>query len=391
MALACLLAFSGCRGGSPTDTISATPTVSSSPSASATSVTTEPNKAFFEEIQSRFEKPVDPIKNGYPRVKKLLAGKVEPISLERLDSLNLDAPRDLTDFDAVILPVLERGFGSPVFLDPEPKITRNSEVDYRGVRKLVGLLLVRAQVHLKAAEMGQATELLALPLSLGKAMQTRPETVSANLFSLSYQAASLQFILEALGGEVEPPVLGVWSAKLRENRPQYEQVRQSVSVDFVRLKKTLSDPVLQAEFGFETVSEEKLTQWGGELDQLHDFAKGLYSPGPIKAEIFNKHILASSQELQGLVIDYPEVATMQKQAWAKYLATEIAVALKAEPALGWNGALEKVTADDPGSRTAIEGLIFLDTQPGQIRIVGLPGVFELLVPGGELVFYTQKL
>ena len=387
----CLASLSGCQHEPPKATPSAVPSASASPKASATAVVSEPNKAFFQELQSQFEAPVESDKNGYPRIKKLLAGQIEPMSVERLGALDLDAPRDLADFDAVILPVLERGFASPVFLDPNPKIAKNSEIDYRGVRRTVTLLLTRAQIFFKADQLGRATDLAVLPLSLGKGMQVRPETVSSNLFSLSYQAASLQFVLEALGGPVEASMLDLWSSELRANRPQYEQVRRSVSVDFVRLKRTIDDPALRAEIGYETVSEERLAKWGGELDQLHDFAKGLYSPGPIQPEVFNEHVLGASQELQGLIIDYPQVASMQKQAWAKYLATEIAVVLKADPKLGWNGALEKVTAGDPGSRTAIEGLIFLDTQPDKIRIVGLPGVFELLVPNGELVFYTQML
>ncbi len=381
----CRQAIKPVSSPTPAATTAATPSASPVDTASLS----------ISEITEQYESPVDEAQNGLPSLLPLLTDEAQT---DRLSELSLEKKEDLAYFDGEIAPLLQSAFRQPYFLPAHKLLSGQQELNYRSLRRLVELATERAQLHWEAGQKDQALELVGLPLTLAKAMQSRPETVSVNLFSSSYANFSLDRIGGWLGdGQLNADEMVQLSKLLAENRPQYEHLEKSISVDFSQISNSLDDPETRNSLGMSFAKPEDIDVWKKELLSLYGPAKALYTTEQIDPRIFNDAVLKVSPQIQGLVIDYPTVVTMQKHAFSAYLATELALTMerhrlsKDGAVLDQSSLLKETFPEDERAAQVADALLEMKkgTLPGDFQIVGRASLFELMSPGAPAVFYEH--
>jgi len=171
-----------------------TPLAQASPSPAGEVASRSDDGLVFRSITERYEQPVDEQGDGFRVVLPLLEGDLPEGFGEDLSDISLETPEQQKAFDDRLLPVLKKSFASPTFVPSQRLLAGDSGVNYRGLRQLVTLLGMRAEQLWADGDKKGAIELASLPLSLARAMRSRPETASVNLFSSSYAESSLSLI-----------------------------------------------------------------------------------------------------------------------------------------------------------------------------------------------------
>jgi hypothetical protein len=352
----------------------------------------------FQELTAEFESPVPPDSDVYVALKPILEGNLPKGLGDDVNALDLESPAQVQAFDESLLPLLEEALEKPYFApDTKLQATGFGTVDYRGIRTVVNLITTRADQLWSQGEREEAVDLLELPLNLSVAMQSRPETASVNLFSSGYAEAAVSLAQEWLESpDVKPDTVDELAEALEEASPSYPHLQETVTVDFAQLYNSLETEEGRSQLGIGQVQDTTLQAWNSQLLAIHGEASRLYDTRPMDPAAFNKTVLDASGPIQGLVIDYPEVATMQKHAFAKYKATELGLAL-----LGSRGEslrelpsdkmIETVFQENLETAQVLKNLLEVSVDEERIRIEGRDGQFELLVPGVNPVFFQHRL
>ena len=379
------------------------PSTTSSPTPAAVIASASPSgEVGYAVLIEQYQAPVPETENGWPILKPLLVPPDEttPPLTERLESL--DKPADLAYFDKEVLPKLKEAFAKPAFFDPHPLLSGRDPLNfhYRDLRRLCDLVAARADLLWSADKKGEALELLRLPLGLAKAMQSRPETVSVNLFSgPSYANASLRDIADwASDNSLKGAELDQAAKLLAEYRPEYKHIIETISVDFAQFESSLDDTDTRNEtLGLAMAKPEDIELWKKQMRALSVDAKMLYGFEPGDADKFNKAVMKMAPQVQGLVSDYPAHSTQQKLAYATYLATELALGLERhrlsgeKKPLDAGKLLEQTFAADEEAKKAAAAL--LEYQPGEssgsFSLVGRGDAFKLAVPEGPTFYQRQ--
>ena len=399
------LLLAGC-GRTPTPSAggSGTPSVSATPVAAA--VTGTPGgELSYAEINARYTAPVPQADNGWPIVKPLFVAAAEgqPAPWERYETLAIsDKPADLAVFDKEVLPRVKESFSKPAFLESHQLLSGKDPLSlyYRHLRTLCDQVAERADLLWKTGKKGEALDLLKLPLSLAKALQNRPETVSLNLFSSAYANSSLRDVADWVStNQMKDPELTQASRMLAEFRPSYAHLAACLSVDFAQLDNSIKDEPIRTEvLGLGMAEAKDLDLWSRQLSQLKSDASKLYSFEATDPQAFNQAVLKMEPQVHGLVLEYPELTTMQKHAYASYLATELALALEkmrlSKTKAPEQKALFKATfAGDSGAQEAALALLTVVYKPGEVpqsfAINGRGKVFALASPDGNVSFYQR--
>lgn len=384
--------WAGCSAP-PTESSSPTPVPASTaaldqatPAADQTVVATpqESTEAEFQQVAALYEAKVPPADNGYSDLKPLLNGELPKGMGEDVTELALESPQERKAFDEKLLPILKAGFQKPEFSAEAKLEAGDSGVNYRGLRNLVMLVTERAEQHWEAGERAQAVDLAILPLQLASAMRRRPETASVNLFGSSYAETSLDLISPWLeSGQLDPDLVTKLSQALQANAPDFRHIQQSVTVDFAQLLNSLETEEGRELLGIGQVESSTLATWRDQVLQIHQQAVKLYSEAPTDPGEFNKKVLEAAPPIQGVVIDYPQVATMQKQAYAKYKATQIGLKLaegdwKELSKLDSDQILKATLSADPEVERTVQALLQVKVEPHAILVQGRSGQFELV-------------
>lgn len=383
----------------PTTAASSTPTLPTDISA------TPAGELSYAEINARYAATVPESDNGWPIVKPLLKPAVEGQAApwDRYEALAIsDKPADLAVFDKEVLPKLKEGFSKPTFFEPHQLLSGRDPLSlhYRQLRTLCDQIAERSDLLWEAGNKGEALELLRLPLSLSKALQRRPETVSLNLFSSAYASSALRDIADWTStNSLKEPELSQASELLAEFRPSYSHLTDCLSVDFAQLDNSIKDGPTRTEvLGLGMASPEDLKLWSEQVGQLRADAQKLYEVEGADPRTFNQAVLKMSPQVHGLVLEYPELTTMQKHAFATYLATELALALERMrlsdiKAPDEKALLEAVFAGDAGAQQAATELLTVQYPAGQVpktfAINGRGKVFALAAPDGKITFYQR--
>ena len=395
-----LILGSGCQtptGPSPTLSASPTPAVSGgSPTVMATPLSSE-------EISQRYQASVENAENGWPELKGFLEGSDDWASsgMESAAELDLDRPADAATFDGKILPALRSAFTKPAFTGTPKLLSGHDPINphYRDLRALCDLLTQRADQLWTSGKKEQALELVELPLSLAHSLQSRPETVSVNDFSSKYAAVALATIADwASTNTLVQPQLDTLISSLAKYRPDYDHMALSISVDFASLENSLDNQEVRTGIlGLGLSQPEEIQQWKEQLRSLLGEAQKLYGLTPIDAKAFNDAILKLAPPIQGIVVDYPNIAAMQKRTHASYLATELALTLekhrlaKSKEPLTAEQVFEQTFASDTSAQKVAQAL--LEVRPGptpsQFTIAGRSGMFTLLSPDPNIIFYQR--
>lgn len=389
--LALSLWSSGCTGKPAPG-----PSGSASPAAVATSATPANfDTLSFEQVSELYEAPVAEGDNGWPLVRPLLvaANSETPPVFDRLQALDLSQAADLAYFDKDVLPTLKSAMSKPSFLENHPLLSGRDPLmmQYRSLRTLCELVGQRADLFWSAGERDKALELVGLPLSLAKAMQSRPETVSVNLFSQGYATTSLSLLADwAADGSLVEPQLTQTRTLLAENRPSYRHLRDCMAVDFAQLENSINDEGTRTEvLGLGMAKPEELTRWVEQIRGLQDDAQAMYGFQPVDPAKFNDEVMKQSPQVHGLVLDYPPTVEAQKRSYASFLATELAVALEQirvakSPAPDVDKLLADTFGEDEEAVKAAHAFLQLDYKPGQplktFIIGGRPEAFQLTAP-----------
>lgn len=396
-----LILSSGCQpptGPSPT-TLSASPT----PAASGGSPTVLATPLSYEEIIERYQASAETAENGWPELKAFLDGSDDGASsgMEKAAELELDKPADAAVFDEKILPVLRSAFTKKVFTGAPKLLSGQDPINphYRDLRALCDLLTKRADQLWTSGKKEQALEFVELPLSLAHALQSRPETVSVNDFSSKYAAVSLATVADwASTNTLVQPQLDTLRSVLAKYRPDYDHMALSISVDFASLENSLDNQEVRTGIlGLGLSKSEEIKQWKEQLRSLRGEAQKLYALAPIDAKAFNDAILKLAPPIQGIVVDYPNIAAMQKRSHASYLATELALTLekhrlsKSQESLTAEQVFEQTFASDTSAQKVAQAL--LEVRPGptpsQFTIAGRSGMFTLVSPDPNVIFYQR--
>lgn len=396
-----LFVTSGCK--SPTPPVStATPIASATPLTSSTP-TAGPSPVSYEEIARLYEEPTDESQNGWPELLKFLGGAEDGDSsgMEVASALDLTQPKDAATFDSKILPLLKSAFQKPSFTGAPKLLSGQDPINpyYRDLRALCDLLTQRAHQLLSSGKKEQAIELVGLPLALAHALQSRPETVSVNDFSSKYAAASLATIADwASTNELSASQIDQLLNLLAKYRPDYQHMVLSISVDFVQLENSLDDQGVRTEtLGLGLSRPEEIQGWKDQLRALRVDAEKLYGVSPIDAKAFNDVIAKLAGPIQGIVIDYPNVAAMQKRSFASYLATELALTLekhrlaKPKASLTPEQAFQQAFGSDTKTAQIAEAMLEVRTgkSPAQFTVAGRAGMFALVSPDPNVIFYQR--
>lgn len=394
--LVCLLLASGCNR-EPTGGGMGTPT----PVVSASAV--PQGELSYDEILANYQAPVADDQNGWPLLKPLLVASEPdaPVLFDRLALLDLSNPADLSFFDQEVYPTLKLALSRPFFAEPHPLLSGRDPLmtQYRSLRTVCDLLGQRADLLWESGKKTEALEMVALPLSLAKAMQARLETVSVNLFSSGYATTSLGHIAEwAANGSLTEPELGKARELVAANRPSYQHLRSSLEVDFAQLEHSLGDEKTRTEvLGLGMARPEEITRWAEEVRGLHGEAQKLYAAEIVAPEAFNDAVMKRSSQVHGLVLDYPPMVEMQKRSYASYLATEIALALEAHrlaktKAPAPDALLLEIFAGDSQAQQMVNALLLVqypaEQVPERFLIAGQPGAFKVTAPDG-VAFYQR--
>lgn len=376
----------GCQATQPAPT--ATPTVAvNTPLATASA---KPGMHTVERLQKVIER-YEASQEGPWGLKELESCLKWP----GLEELELESSKGLKDFDEELLPGIRRAFSCQAFLPPQPLLAGHPPVDYRGIRKLAQLTVQRSELYWNQGAREKALELWELPLSLADSFGRRPETVSVNLFSLNYAQASLSLLQNWLSsGQMDRQTLDSVGQALARHRPNYDHLRETFTVDIAQLFNSLEHEEASQALGLSKSSAEQVELWKSELLSLYELGDQLYAlPGAPDAQKFNKAVLSASPQLQGLIIDYPHIVTMQKHGHLNYLCAELALALERARLDGGGGKLSEVataTFSNPSTVETLEQLVTYQAEPDgkSFRLLAKDNTFELLGP--EVVFF-QKL
>ncbi len=392
-ALALFSAFYvGCQNTSTPSTPTSTPpapAVSTSPT--PVRLGDEAVEQAFKEVTSRFEtEPSGEL--GYPLVQPLLAEE----KLEQIVSLNLEDAKQAKKFESEILPVLKKSFTSPVFFPKERLLEGQSPVNYRGLRSLVSMVAQWAEEVWDKGEHDKAIQLGSLPMSLAYAIKSRPETVSVNLFSSSYGEMTLDLFAD-WAEEVpnQPKLLQSMRDTLKSNRIPLSHLRETVLVDFAKLSNSLNDDQARATLGIGQSDPASKERCRSQLTALYLSANELALLKPNSTESFNKLITTADGPLQGLVIDYPHIVTIQLHYFSKYRALEIGLALlspegKELRELSSAQIVEKLFAGEPEAVETLNSLVEVKIDGEEIRVQGKQGRFDLLAPGDPPAFFEYS-
>ncbi len=294
-----------------------------------------------------------------------------------------------------LVPGLQEFAGKPAYAPTGELNLGNRTLDYRALRDLIMLAMEPADQLWASGQKAEALQLVELPLALAHAMQQHPESVSVHLFSASYAGLSLAQIDRWLNeGPLDPEELQTLSEVLARYRPSLSHLEQTVSLDFAQIANSLADDELRAKLRLGLVSDEQLARWNEELQQIHLKAVELYRSPKLEIDPFNDAVRSVSPQLQGLIIDYPEVLTMQRRWYALYLATEIVLGL--ERGRGPDGSppsvadvADSVFADDPTVPQHLSIFLEAKTADGRVELYGQPDMFHLISPEGGLPFYLR--
>lgn len=392
------LVLAGCQQA-PEPAPSASPVALVSPVETSLPVTTaDPaeEKALFAALTEQYQADVEASRNGYPIVEPFLKGELPEGMGEDLYELSLESSEEQAAFDSKLLPTLKNSFSKPIFVPKSELVAGDTEVNYRGLRHLVGLLTQRAEQVWEKGDKQQALELAQLPLNLSSAMRVRPETASVNLFSSNYSEATLALIPSWMeSGNMDPESVDDLRSMLEASSPDYAHLRETVSVDFAQLLNSLDSEKGREMLGIGQVEPSTLELWKKQLLAIHGEAVRLYDEAPLDPAAFNQSVRAASGPIQGLVIDYPEVATMQKHWFAKYKASELGLALLGPKGpelskLDSEQLIGEVLQDDQATEDAVKALLEIKIDQESIVVMGQPGQFELLAPGVEPVFFEHR-
>lgn len=400
------LLLAGC-GKTPTPSASGTgtPSMSATTPIAATASATPGGELSYAEINTRYTAPVPEADNGWPIVKPMFvpAAEGQPAPWERYETLAIsDKPADLAIFDKEVLPRVKEGFSKPAFVESHQLLSGKDPLSlyYRQLRTLCDRVGERAELLWKAGKKGEALDLLKLPLSLAKALQSRPETVSLNLFSSAYASSSLRDIADWVStNQMKEPELSQAARMLAEFRPSYAHLTACLSVDFAQLDNSIKDQPTRTEvLGLGMAEAKDLDLWSKQLSQLKSDASKLYSFEATDPQAFNQAVLKMEPQVHGLVLEYPELTTMQKHAYATYLATELALTLEKmrlskTKAPEQQALLEATFAGDTDAQAAAAALLTVVYKTGEVpqsfAINGRGKVFALASPDGNVSFYQR--
>lgn len=368
-------------------TPSATPALT--PAVNATDI-----QAVFKAVTTRYESTVVPEDDGYTILEPLLNGPLPSGLASDLEELRLETAEQKQKFDTHLLPLLMEGMGKPTFVPTRVLQAGGPLINFRGLRQLVRLTAERADQLWSEGKKKKAQEVLAAPLALAQAMRSRPQTVSSYLFEASYAESSLNLIPKWLEDSGAAPELVLELSQLvRQQAPNYDQLRETVDVDFAQLFNSLKTAEGRENLGIGQLEPSTLARWKDQLKTIYLEAIKLYELEENEdGTAFTQAVLAASTPIQGIVIDYPAVSTMQKHSFARYKAYELGLALlgptsKELKALESEELIKKVFAAEPDTAVAVVSLVQVELKGDSIRIVGKPGIFELIAPGVEPVFF----
>ncbi len=364
--------------------------VAPSPQPSATTATEAPVAKVSPQEQlalvTRAYESGDQVESGVSVLKPLLE-EVDP------DSFDLTDPNSLERFDSELLPRLKEAFQKPSFANPHPLRSEPPAVNYRAIRGLVQLVLERATLYWEAGEKSRALELFELPLALSSSMSRRPQSVSSSLFSSTYSDSALRTLEGWLSQGLTAPELQQFQELLLRHRPDYGRVRETFTVDIAQLVNSLGeDPEA---LGLPPLTPETEKAWKNHLLGIYDHGSALYDlPSAPSPQEFNQAVLSSPPELQGLIIEYPEISSSQKHLHFRYLAAEVALALEAEtqkagqlPA-DLDGFLANALGQDSDLASPVLKIVS-DESGKSFRIEARTDTFALL-PGGQNMVLFQK-
>ena len=318
--------------------VEATPEASSTPAEVV-------DEAVFVAVTERYEAEPEGGQNGFEILEPLLNSQLPEGLGDDLEMVSLDEPDQIKAFDTKLVPTLKEGMSRKGFVPKARLMAGEGDINYRGLRHLVGLLGLRAEQRLEKGDLKGATELVELPISLAAAMQSRPETVSVNLFSAGYASTSIAWIQGALeGGALDADSIARLQKLLSANSPSYPHLQETITVDFAQLVNSLNTEEGRGMMGIGQVEDTTLESWRKQLFEIYARATKLYETSSGSAEAFNQTVMGAAVPIQGLVLDYPEVVTMQKRYFAEYKATELGLALVGPEAARWKDVPLRISA-----------------------------------------------
>lgn len=373
----------------PAASAEATPEVSSSPAEVV-------DEAVFVAVTQRYEAEPEKGQNGFEVLEPLLNSQLPEGMGDDLEMLSLDEPEQIKAFDAKLLPQLKEGMGRKGFVTKARLMAGEGDINYRGLRHLVGLVGQRAEQRLEEGDLKGSTELVELPIRLAAAMQARPETVSVNLFSAGYASTSIAWIQGALeSGALDTESIARLQKLLGANSPSYPHLRETITVDFAQLVNSLNTDEGRGMMGIGQVEDTTLESWRKQLFDIYAHATKLYETSPDSAEAFNQTVMQAAVPIQGLVLDYPAVVAMQKRYFAEYKATELGLALVGPQAAQWKDVpseelIDKFFAQDPETAAALNELVRIERDGQALKVVGRMEQFQLLAPGVEPVLFEHQ-
>jgi hypothetical protein len=354
------------------------------------------DEAIFMAVTERYEADPEGGQNGYEILEPLLNSQLPEGMGDDLEMVSLDEPEQIVVFDAKLLPKLKEGMSRKGFVPKARLLAGEGDINYRGLRHLVGLVGLRAEQRLEQGDVKGATELVELPISLAAAMQSRPETVSVNLFSAGYASTSVAWIQGALeSGALDGASIDRLQKLLAANSPSYPHLRETITVDFAQLLNSLNTEEGRGMMGIGQVEDSTLEQWRKQLLDIYARATKLYETSPGGAEAFNQTVMQAAVPIQGLVLDYPAVVAMQKRYFAEYKATELGLALVGAQKDKWKDVpseelVEKFFKDEPETVSALNELVKIERDGQALKVVGRMEQFELLAPGVEPVLFEHQ-
>jgi hypothetical protein len=383
--------------GPPSGTASPAPIATAAQPTPLASVATPVASAeIFVAVTDRYESTIEVGQNGYPLLKPVLNSELPEGLGDDLEMLALETPEQIEGFDSKVLPLLRDSFTKESFA-PQGRLQAGTEdINYRGLRHLVGLLVQRADQLRDEKDLNGALELVKLPIALAGAMESRPETVSVNLFSAGYASSSLAWIQSSLeSGALDGKSIGELQQYLSLHSPNYGHVKETITVDFAQLTNSLATEEGRQMMGIGQVEESTLEKWQKQLVDIYQEATELYLTQQLDADTFNRTVRKASGPIQGLVIDYPPMATMQKRYFAEYKATQLGLALVGPDASQWKELesgelLDKFFSQEPETAEALKALLKIERDDKTVKIMGQMEQFELLAPGVEPVFFEYR-
>ena len=347
----------------------------------------------FVRLTETYEVQVAENEDGYPILKPLLSGQLPPEMGEDLQTFSLETPEQQDIFDTHLLPILEDSFSRRYFVTSNKLEAGDEQADFRTLRHLVNLLTTRADQVWKEGDNERALALASLPLQLSASMRNRPETVSVNLFSSNYAESTLILIPKWIESEqFRPQDHQKLLAMIQESAPSYSHLQETVSVDFAQLSNSLQSEKGRENLGIGRLEPSTLKKWLSQLNEIYSEAIKLYTPGSDEGSSFNERVLKASTLIQGLVIDYPQVATMQRHSFAKYKSTELGLALLGPEgdslkSLSSEEVVERVFASQVDNLPVLKSILLVEHQGKSLRVMGKLGKFELLAPGVSPIFF----